>query len=265
MILGTALEMEFPPVGHVLVADDNPLSLEFFAAAISTGGHTVTTAGDGRAALACANSRRFDLLLIDHRMPGLDGPQTLRAIRSGDGPSRTTPALATSADSGLPPERLRAAGFDDVLFKPLGVRELWAAMSPYLDDPLAGIAVLDDASAGEKTGGDRSIVAALRTLLIDELDALPDELARLRMATDRTAMQDRLHRLDASAGFCGTPALSAAIAELRRDHEFASPCPDRSLHRFLRVCGQTREALSRAARGEAPEVSKDRERAGSRR
>jgi CheY-like chemotaxis protein len=235
-----------PPVGHVLVADDNPLSLAFFSAAITTAGYSVETASDGFGALARAGGTRFDLMLIDHRMPGLDGPQTLRAIRSADNASRSTPALATTADSALSAEHMLADGFDGVLFKPVGVRELLVAIRPYLEiaqgenDP---IAVLDDTLARERSGGDASIVIALRGLLAGELDALPGELQRLRQASDSAGIRDRLHRLEASAGFCGTPALTRAIAELRRDCE-REPCgSERIVERFLCVCADTRNAL----------------------
>ena len=117
---------------HVLVVDDNPLSLEFFSAAIGAAGYAVETAGDGMGALERAGTRRFDLMLIDHRMPGLDGPQTLQAIRSSDYPSRSTLALATTADSGLSHDLLVAIGFEAVLLKPVGVRELHGVLARYL-------------------------------------------------------------------------------------------------------------------------------------
>lgn len=229
---------------HVLVVDDNPLSLEFFSAAIGTAGYAVQTACDGMGALECAGTRRFDLMLIDHRMPGLDGPQTLQAIRSGDKPSRSTPALATTADSGLSPDLLLAIGFEAVLLKPIGVRELLGVLARYLGQAAdAHPAVLDDELAREKTGSDPTIVATLRKLLIDELDALPNEFRMLRMAADPAAIRDRLHRLDASAGFCGAPALALAIADLRREQEYAASCSDQSIDRFLKVCLLTRQAL----------------------
>jgi CheY-like chemotaxis protein len=233
-------------VGHVLVADDNPLSLAFFSAALAMAGHDVETASDGYVALARAGTTRFDLLLIDHRMPGLDGPQTLRAIRSADTASRAAPALATTADSALAAERLLAEGFAGVLYKPVGVKELLLAIRPYLEDAPEGhepAPLLDDALARERTG-DASIVAALRGLLAGELDALPEELQRLRKAADAGAIRDRLHRLEASAGFCGAPALVRAIADLRRDCEQEACGSEQAVESFLRACGQTRRALA---------------------
>ena len=116
--------------------------------------------------------------------------------------------------------------------------------SPVIWDRLTVLALqCDDELAREKRVATQHW-RCTEKLLIDELDALPNEMRLLRAAADPTAIRDRLHRLDASAGFCGTPALALAIADLRRDHEHARFCSDDSIDRFLRVCMQTREVLA---------------------
>ena len=72
----------------ILVADDNPISLGFFADALAQLGSDVERACDGLGALAAAQRERFDLLLLDVNMPGLDGIGALRRIRAEPGPSR---------------------------------------------------------------------------------------------------------------------------------------------------------------------------------
>lgn len=80
---------------------------------------------------------------------------------------------------------------------------------------MPGSDALDDEQARRAAGGDMAIVAALRALFVGELAALPAEIEAMAQRDDRDALRERLHRLDASAGFCGVPALIAAAARLR--------------------------------------------------
>jgi CheY-like chemotaxis protein len=69
-------------------------------------------------------------MLMDVRMPDLDGPQTLSRIRGGSGPNQTTPAVALTADTGAgSARRLPSAGFDAVVFKPFSSVELISAIA----------------------------------------------------------------------------------------------------------------------------------------
>jgi CheY-like chemotaxis protein len=243
-------------VPKILVADDNPISLGFFADALAQLGSDVERARDGLGALAAAQRGRFDLLLLDVNMPGLDGIGALRRIRAEPGPSRDAIACATTAAGGdASRETLTAAGFDEVIAKPVSVnalrdlleRHLHVAMPSSTRDeraaPLRDGAVLDDIAALSATGGDASILAALRGLLLAELDALPDELAGMAARADIAALRDRLHRLDASAGFCGAPALGAAGAHLRAVLDDGAAWPSDAIATFLAACSKVRDAL----------------------
>lgn len=229
---------------RVLVADDNPLSLAFFDEALRALGCDTACAVDGVQALALARADAFDLLLLDVRMPGLDGVQTLTRLRAEPGPSRTAAAIATTA-SAQPPAGLSAAGFAHVLHKPVdlaGLRQLLANHIPRAaGDPL--VPALDDARALAVAGGDASIVAALRRLLAAELDALPAEIASLDAARDADALRERLHRLDASAGFCGVPVLGDAGARLRTALA-AGDWPQSDIAQFLHLCSGVRALLA---------------------
>lgn len=225
---------------RVLVADDNPLSLAFFDEALQALGCRTACAADGIQALALARADAFDLLLLDVRMPGLDGIQTLTRLRAEPGPSRTAAAIATTA-AAQPPAGLSAAGFARVLHKPVDL----AGLRRLLADHLPGAATvprLDDAQALAVAGGDASIVAALRRLLAAELDALPAEVASIDAARDADALRERLHRLDASAGFCGVPVLGDAGARLRTALA-AGDWPQSDIAQFLHLCSGVRALL----------------------
>ncbi|HEY6943442.1 response regulator [Dokdonella sp.] len=272
---------------RILVADDNPLSLRFLADALVGAGAEVGEAIDGLAAVRLAAATAYDLLLLDARMPGLDGASALERIRS-QGASQWATALATTADDGAASAAaLRARGFIAVLTKPLSVDALRDAVASHLPAGVAFAAApapaavaegsardgayvdgayvdgacvdgayvdsaharstdadaLDDEQALRAAGGDRQIVSALRGLFIAELDALPDEIEAFAARGDRASLRDRLHRLDASAGFCGVPALVAAASRLRRLLDQA-PWPEQGVAQFLATCEGARRRLS---------------------
>jgi CheY-like chemotaxis protein/HPt (histidine-containing phosphotransfer) domain-containing protein len=233
-------------MAHLLIADDNPLSLQFFMEAFALAGHTSVLAGDGVAALAAALDHPFDLILLDARMPVFDGVETLARIRQKSVSNRTTPALVTTADASMDAASLLGSGFLDIVYKPVGLASLHAKLARHLcalQTEGDGEPLLDNALAAAKTGGDASIVTALRGLFAAELEALPEELDRIAGRSDRAALLDRLHRLDASAGFCGAAFLSQAIGELRRELN-SNPCwPVAALARLVAACMRTRLAL----------------------
>jgi len=234
---------------RLLIADDNPLSLAFFREALVLMGIEPVECIDGEQALQRARADAFDLLLLDARMPVMGGAEVLVHLRAHDGPSRHAIALATTADND-PAARvgLLAAGFSDVLTKPIGAQALrdaigrFVPIGPAAAGPGDGNPALDDRQSLSAAGGDRTIAAALRGLLAAELEQLPAEMAALGARRDTKALLDRLHRLDASAGFCGAPALSHAGAKLRGSLQ-SSEWPDAEMARFLDACLRVRRLL----------------------
>ncbi len=227
----------------ILIADDNPLSLRFLVEALAAGGYDCVAAEDGNAALRHGRTSAFDLLLLDARMPGLDGCEVLAQLRAQPGPSRSAIALATTAaDDAAAIARLRAAGFADVLPKPIGADALRKALAHHLREPVPA-PDLDDAQALRAAGGDEGIVASLRGLFSAELEGLPAQIAAFTAGNDKAALCERLHRLEASAGFCGAPALLRAISAVRTLLDGAE-WPATAVATLLEVSARTRQRLS---------------------
>ena len=84
---------------------------------------------------------------------------------------------------------------------------------------------------------------ALRSLFVAELEALPAEVESLAATGDVAGLRDRLHRLDASAGFCGAPGLQVAIAQLRTVLG-GERWPREAVDDFLVVCARVCETLA---------------------
>ena len=86
-------------VCRVLVVDDHPANREVASLMLQTAGHEAVTVEDGPGAIEAVERGDFDVILLDIRMPGMDGFQVCRAIRAMPGRRGLTPVLAVSADS----------------------------------------------------------------------------------------------------------------------------------------------------------------------
>ncbi|CAN5178699.1 MASE1 domain-containing protein [soil metagenome] len=121
----------FPP--RVLVVDDHPANREVARLMLAAVGCEVAEACDGDEAIDMAAAQPFDLILMDVRMPRVDGLAATRAIRAT---GNAVPILAVTADA-MPEDAARclAAGMDAHLAKPISHHALYAAMDRVLNAP----------------------------------------------------------------------------------------------------------------------------------
>jgi DNA-binding response OmpR family regulator len=114
---------------HALVVEDDAAIREILELHLGLAGFTIEGVPDGRRALDRIRQQRFDLLLLDVMLPGLDGVSLCRAARN-DGPNVDTPILMlTARDSESDTVVGLESGADDYLTKPFGIRELQARVS----------------------------------------------------------------------------------------------------------------------------------------
>jgi CheY-like chemotaxis protein/HPt (histidine-containing phosphotransfer) domain-containing protein len=115
---------------RILLADDSAMNRDVAAAFLHAAGHTVVEATDGEAALRLVAAEAFDVVLMDLRMPLLDGIEATQHIRALPGQHGQTPIVAVTAevqeDGGA---ALRAAGFQACLLKPIDQMSLLAAVA----------------------------------------------------------------------------------------------------------------------------------------
>ena len=105
---------------RVLVVDDHRANRELARLFLAGAGVEISEAVDGEEAVQRACEQPYDLILMDVRMPRLDGPGALRRIRASQGPNAATPILAFTADADHASiKRLVATGFQNVVTKPL--------------------------------------------------------------------------------------------------------------------------------------------------
>jgi PAS domain S-box-containing protein len=115
---------------RVLVADDHPTNRELVGLILAGVGAEVTEAEDGQAAAELAATWPYDVILMDLRMPRLDGVDALARIRSEPGPNHATPILAFTADADEATNaKLLTLGFQDVVSKPVSPDALISAVA----------------------------------------------------------------------------------------------------------------------------------------
>lgn len=114
--------MENTPA-RILIVDDEPSITEFVSYAMQKEGYLTEVASDGEEALRKIEQQHFDLFILDIMLPGIDGYELCRRIRT----KMSTPILFLSArDTELNKVVGLELGADDYLAKPFGVRELLA-------------------------------------------------------------------------------------------------------------------------------------------
>jgi two-component system cell cycle response regulator DivK len=119
-------------MAKVLIVEDNPANMTLATFLVRTAGHTVISATDAEAGLTLARTEQPDLILMDIQLPGMDGLEAARQLKRDDA-TRAIPvialtALAMKGDE----ERIRAAGCDGYIAKPLAYRDLFAILSAQL-------------------------------------------------------------------------------------------------------------------------------------
>lgn len=121
---------------HILIVDDNATNRVVAQALCEMFGCTSETADDGMEALDAIKERDFDLVLMDIKMPRMDGLQATQAIRKLKGPMRDVPIIALTANAD--PEDARryvASGMAAVVEKPIKPERLRHAMNAALSAP----------------------------------------------------------------------------------------------------------------------------------
>ena len=119
-------------MAKVLVVEDNPANMTLAIFLLQSAGYAVLSATDAETGLALARDEQPDLVLMDIQLPGMDGLQAT-ALLKRDEATRAIPvialtALAMKGDE----ERIRAAGCDGYIAKPLAYKEFLATISAQL-------------------------------------------------------------------------------------------------------------------------------------
>ena len=188
----------------VLLVEDNSVNRRLAEIVLTRRGHAVTPVDGGAAALEALRARRFDLVLMDVQMPGMDGIETTRAIReSGAQAGARVPIVALTAHAmAADRERCLRAGMDGYLVKPIQPAALLEAVERVGREARQAAESAEARPAGafpaallEQLGGDARLLGEIADLFATESAR---HLATLREAVrggDTAAFRREIHTL----------------------------------------------------------------------
>ncbi len=123
-------------MASILIIEDNAANMRLATFLLKAAGHAVLEAVDAEAGLTLARAEHPDLILMDIQLPGMDGLEAT-ALLKADEATRSIPVIAlTSLAMKGDEERIRAAGCDGYIAKPLGYRDFLTVISAQLVTPL---------------------------------------------------------------------------------------------------------------------------------
>ena len=119
-------------MAKVLIIEDNAANMKLATFLLESAGHTVVTATNAEAGLTLAHGEQPDLILMDIQLPGMDGLEATARLKKDDATRAirviALTALAMKGDE----ERIRAAGCDGYIAKPMSYQEFLAAICAQL-------------------------------------------------------------------------------------------------------------------------------------
>jgi signal transduction histidine kinase/DNA-binding response OmpR family regulator len=213
---------------RVLLAEDNTVNQQLAVALLEKRGHRVDVAGNGYEAVELVRRLPYDAVLMDIRMPELDGVGATQRIRKLPGAAGRVPIIAMTANAMAGDrERYLASGMDDYVSKPVDGRTLvaaverWSAEGENPGPASVGVSnpsdeILDlDRLAELEAALDASTV---QEIVEHQLDDARERLERLRVASesgDIETVRREAHDLKSTLGVFG----AARATELARELE----------------------------------------------
>jgi CheY-like chemotaxis protein len=114
---------------RVLFVEDDTMNRRVVRDMLKVVGTDMEEASDAETGLRMLEEHTYDMVLMDLRMPGMDGLTAITLLRASIGPNRETPVIVVTADTAVDlRERCFAAGADEVIVKPVAMAALLEAM-----------------------------------------------------------------------------------------------------------------------------------------
>lgn len=220
------------PEAKVLLVDDTEMNLMVTKGLLKGTQVVIDTASNGKEALTMTEKKEYDVLLIDHRMPIMDGVEMIRRLRDDiKNPNRMKPAVALTANavSGSR-ERYLVAGFDDYLIKPVNGELLEDMLQRYIPEEKLHFGSEDDGALDEhellpvlekieesgyldvKEGieyaGSQEMYVDVLRFFLNTIDDKSDEIRRYYDEENWEDYQTKVHALKSSARVIGADELS---------------------------------------------------------
>ena len=277
------------PKAHLLFVDDTAMNLDVIKGLLKNTGIQIDTALSGKEALEAVKKNTYDILFIDHRMPEMDGIETLHAMKemsSNLSAGKPCIALTANAISGVRKMYLNE-GFDDYISKPVNPAKLEELIKQYLppeyieeypDDEqteetedldqysdftnkLYAIEELDVTSALKNCGSNELLLSTIKQYY-DSIDEKALELQQFYEAEDWDNYGIKVHALKSTSRLIGAITLSKlaeqleecannnAVSEIQNEHK-------NLMDIYLSFKHILKPLLQKTSNEDKPEISKE--------
>jgi two-component system, cell cycle response regulator DivK len=124
-------------VRKILIVEDNPANMTLSVFLLESAGYAVFKASDAEAGLTLARQEKPDLILMDIQLPGMDGLEATSLLKRDEVTHKIPVIALTALVMKGDEERIRAAGCDGYIAKPMRYREFLATIANHLAEPVA--------------------------------------------------------------------------------------------------------------------------------
>ncbi len=266
------------PDAEVLVVDDNPMNLTVIKGLLSATKMFVTTATSGEECLDKIKYGSFNVVLLDHMMPGMDGLETIKRIRETH---PDLPVFALTANASVGEEFYKSEGFNGYLSKPIDSMTLEKAIKAYLPPEMVMEPEKDAAKAMDMelpedqqwirevdginaddgirfSGGAKNFLFSLK-MFADTIDDNALVIEKAFCDEDISLYTIKVHALKSSARIIGAKELSQMAADLeeagkQKDMEKIK----KDTGNLLTLYASYKEKLARIAGEETAEQQEER-------
>ena len=246
---------------RVLVAEDNPINQRVALLLLERLGHRADVVGNGVEAVEAVSSRPYDLVLMDVRMPEMDGIEATRRIRAEVPRDRQPRVVALTANATVEDrEACRKAGMDDFLSKPVRAPDLVRVLNDTKGRPAAQppSAPQDDPIDHKALDGLRRLFAnragELRSMMDDYLESADRHLVTIDEAlakSETEAAEMSAHSLKGVSGQMGARNVMAAAYRVEKAAAAGDVAGARELLQALRDAHEAARPLLLDACGDA--------------
>lgn len=222
---------------RALIVDDNDINLKVSQGLLKPYGLAIDTAGSAAEGIRLINKTKYDIIFMDHMMPGMDGVEATKAIRGyDDAYHRSVPIIALSANTIEGVEALfKSAGMNDFLPKPVETALLEACLKKWLppekvtvttveftqglgtsDRKFGGFKYIDVTTGLGYTNGNAEMYTSLIKDFSATIQEKKDTINKLSEGDDIGRFTIEVHALKSTSKMLGALSLSEKALELER-------------------------------------------------
>ncbi|MDR0527326.1 MAG: response regulator [Spirochaetaceae bacterium] len=259
------------PGVNILVVDDTPMNLIVAKGFLERHNIFADTAADGYKALQMLEEKNYDLVFMDHMMPGLDGIETTELIRNSNNENKNVPVVALTANaiSGMR-EILVNSGLNDYITKPIESFELNKILLRWLPSDkiilkndeinaetsdmenqidLTGLNVIDEINIKEalsRLSGNKKIYKEMLVSFCRETSSIINDIRQLCKNQDWKNYAIKVHALKGMCSSIGAPELfdeAFALEKEAKDAAAENRTSEKAINKTEALCLKT-ESLS---------------------